>query len=431
MTEFDYLNYKPDFKRDEKEFTGWQDEEDTSTRLEDEEGNLEPELEILPVIKDYEKVKEEINQRVEELEKKLPVITIEENSFLEKAFEELDINYTSTFKPVDYRDIFKEKESGPGKYIVDAVEEWIEGVDGDPEWEEYTEYLEIEEEIDVLDDYIDKIIYPIIDFEKEAIDYFDYLEEKEREWRQRAEAARLAYERAMNEYTKSLYSQPKEIPSKRDRVYNSEREDRRYRQERNQIDISLKTVRDKSNLLSQYNISLPLANSYHPPRDVVANDLLRLTQTEKEREETLRVNILMLKQTVDDENNNKRDYKDTRRNIYSENKQRRIINEYSTVNELYRKSVLPNVHYIRGFQDQTTTHNDETYNQAAKSLLSNHLENREKAYESYLIQISTSQTRLKRLECMSNKNKSRVLYNHLYNTYYEWYLKVGEEEEDE
>ena len=147
MSDLSFLNYKPNFKRDEKEFTGWDTEsEDLTTKLEDTENTFETELEVLPVIEEYEKTKESINNRINELEATLPEITFKENGHI------------SVFRPGDYKDVFSKKETSAGKILLDMIEDWIEGVDGNPEWEEYVEYVEIEEEIDILDEYIDKII---------------------------------------------------------------------------------------------------------------------------------------------------------------------------------------------------------------------------------------------------------------------------------
>ena len=66
------------------------------------------------------------------------------------------------------------------------------------------------------------------------------------------DSAKNKYEKAYNEYRKSMYESPENIPTKREELYRLEKDERKYRQEKNQLDISLQTVSDKSYLLSEY-----------------------------------------------------------------------------------------------------------------------------------------------------------------------------------
>lgn len=417
MSDLERLNYKPNLKRDEREATAWIEQEELTTRLEDESGKLDEGLPVTSIVEEFKDLKQNIKEIIENQEKELLTLELEEDEHLTRALKET--GHVSVFRPEDYRALYDKKESSPGAYLIDVLEKRIEEEDGDISWEKHIEYIEIMEELEVLDHYVQKILYPIFDFNENQIDSLDSLREKEKQWQERYAEALKEQKRLEKEYKESLYTSPEEIPRKRDALFQKERADRKYRQEKNQIDVTLKTIQDKTMMVRDYIKDLEEELDFSINKSELYEELIRLNESKEEENEVLRTNILSLKETIDVENKKKKDFKDTRRHLYSKDKQIRIIDEYAIVNQMYRETVLPSVYQMRAFQDRVSEELGILYDESAKTLVNTHQENREKAYETYLLQISTSQTRQKRLSCISNKQKSRTLYNFLLDTYKE------------
>lgn len=417
MSQFDELTYRPDLKRDEREVTGWQQPPEETTRFEDEDGRLDQGLPVSDIIDQYETFKEEFKERVEKHQRELSELELSGDEHLERALQET--GHVSKFTGVDYQELFDEKESSPGAYLIQLLEKQIEGEDGDLGWEVYIEYLEMIEELEVLDYYIKEILYPIFNFQDASINSMEDLIKKEKDWLEEKDGIIVAYNSSKSDYKASLYTDANKIPRLRDELHQSEKEMNRFRQENSQIDSALTTVDIKMKLIQEHlgDIDQILGQEIHT--NDLLSDITRLSSSENEKKEMVQSNLLMLKQTLDAQNALKNDLKETRRNIYSKNRQNRIINEYGTVNSLYRRNVLPTIHQMKGYQDQTTPLLDQVYDESAKSLLKNHEENIEKTYESYIIQISTSQIRRKRLNYVGSKEKIRTLFNDLLADYKE------------
>lgn len=417
MSGLEHLNYRPNLKRDEREATAWVEQEELTTRLEDESGRLDESLPASAILEDYNELKENIREIVDSYEKELPNLQLEEDEHLKRALKET--GHVSLFRPEDYKELYKKKESSPGAYLINVLEKAIEEDSKSIAWEKYIEYIELIEELEVLDHYTEKILYPIFNFNEKQIDSMDSFKEEEKKWQERYKQALKEHEKSEEAYKISLYTSPEEIPRKRDELFQKERVERRYRQEENQINITLQTIRDKTRLIQQYIEDLEKELDYSVEKNDLYEELIRLNESESENNEVLRTNILALKQSSDEENKKKKDFKDTRRHLYSKEKQIRIIDEYAIVNQMYRENVLPSVHQMRAYQDKVSEELSVLYDESAKALINTHKENREKAYETYLLQISTSQTRQKRLNCISNKHKSQTLYEFLFDTYKE------------
>lgn len=417
MSASDFLEYKPSFKRDEREKTAFIDEEPLTTEMEGEGELSDSQTPVSDLIDQYDQFKEDLNNKVDSLEGELEYVKLPDDEYVYKALEEL--GFTSNFTPRDFRDIFKEKESSAGKYLTNVLEKTVESEIGSIEWEMFIEYLELLEEVNVLDYYIESILYPLFEFSEDVVDNIDVLKELERNWNIQHTRYKKKEKETNQDYRKSLYTDPKQIPIMRDKLHSIEEEGLKLRQAKNQIDTSYLLINNKiyhmNNSLKE--IEGILEDSID--EDILNDDILRLSESDDEAKHVLRNNILMLKQTIDHQNKEKEKLKESRRLIYSEEKQKKIIGEYASTNKLYRESVLQSIHYMKSFQDKTTSVLDEAFNASANSLWENHQDNRDKTFESYLIQISTSQMRDERLGYVSSKQKSRLVFNKLMNIYEE------------
>lgn len=417
MSASDFLEYKPNFKRDEREKTAFIDEEPLTTEMEGEGELSDSQTPVSDLIDQYDQFKEDLNNKVDSLEDELEDIELPDDEHVYRALEEL--GFTSNFTPRDFRSVFKEKESSAGKYLTNVLEKTVESEIGSIEWEMFIEYLELLEEVSVLDYYIESILYPLFEFSEDVVDNIDVLKELERNWNIQYTRYKKKEKETNQDYRKSLYTDPEQIPIMRDKLHSIEEEGLKLRQAKNQIDTSYLLINNKiyhmNNSLKE--IEDILEDSID--EDILNDDILRLSESDDEAKHVLRNNILMLKQTIDHQNKEKEKLKESRRLIYSEEKQKKIIGEYASTNKLYRESVLQSIHYMKSFQDKTTSVLDEAFNASANSLWENHQDNRDKTFESYLIQISTSQMRDERLGYVSSKQKSRLVFNKLMGIYKE------------
>lgn len=426
MDEKDFLNYQPNFKRDEKEKTGWIEErEDIDKYPELEE--LEEELENIQVadkINHYTETKELLKSKKEDLVRSLEEIELEKNRYIESALKEL--GFESTFGPESFQELFSKKETSAGEYVLGVIEKEIESERGDIKWEAYIEYLELEEEMRVLDEYIEKLIYPIIGKDTGVVNEDEELEELEEAWMTKVFEQLKENLIKQRDYRESLLFEPNSINKKRELLHETEKDKVLRSQEKNQIESNILTVQQKNfMLLSSINNIDNILNSTIE-EESLSDNIFKNAESRKDKEEILKNLLINLKQSIDSENLKKKELKDTRRNIYSENRQKRIIDEYSTINRIFRENNLPTVHQMKTYTDRTNKQINKILNSTAKSIDSNFKENNEKTYETYLLQISTGQTREVRLKYVKDKQEARLLYQKLYNEYKDK-LKEGDE----
>lgn len=418
MTDMDYLNYKPNFKRDKKEITGWIKRQETPyvSETNTEEVYKGKELDITISLDKYNKFKKEFNQKVKDLEENISNIEIVKSEMIEKALKET--GHESTFTPKSYRDLFKKKETSAGEYLIGVLEKEIDSEDGDLNWEILIEYIEIEEELDVLDYYIKNIILPIISNKELDTSEKEKIKELEKEWVEKTIKNIRKHYIAELDYRIAMISNAKKITKARDEFYDTEKSKMLSAQEINQIEVSLFAVDQKTISLQRVISKIDKLLDKKLDKSTI-NELNSLVSTRKEEKENINNTLLLIKQSIDQDNNIKQDLKETRRNLYSKSKQKRIIEEYAEINKLYRENSLPFVHYMKGFQDNAKDTLNTLFNQSAKSIERNFNENKEKAYETFLIQISTSQTRLNRLRYVESKQKSRLMFQEIENKYKE------------
>lgn len=416
MSEFDPLNYRPDFERDKKVKTGWEQEEFDYTSIEEtEKGFIDVDLQITNIVGDYLDFKEEFKQEVEDLEESLEDLSLEDSEYVKKALEET--GHTSIFSPSSFRELFEKKESSAGEYLLGVLEKEIESEHGDIKWEAFIEYLEMEEEIDVLDYYISEIIYPLIGYKPNSNDTIEDIKELEEIWAEKT--IDLLAEHKVGEYTYQLamITDPDLIPRARDELHNLEEHEIKSRQEISQVNSGLMVVEQKELAMRRNLNNIRRIIATEIEEEILIDELQELTMSKEHKEHVLKDSLIHLKQSIDNDNNKKRELKHTRRNIYSKDKQKRIINEYSTVNHLYRENSLPSAHYMKSFQDNAGKQLNVIFNQTAKSIEENFKENKEKTYETFLLQISTSQTRDNRLSYVRSKQESRLIFNNLMESY--------------
>lgn len=416
MNDSDILNYKPSFKRDEKEKTGWIVEDKQNENLNKPNlGKMEEDLDVSEQIEDYNEFKKDFEEKTKEIERKLPKLKLSESGYIAKALEEL--GHISVFGPLEFRELFEKKESSPGEYLIGVLEKEIESEHGNLEWEIFIEYLEIEEEIEILDHYIEELLMTIINKDNIRLETSEDLVKLEEEWKSNGEDVFLRDLLAENAYRNTLIGHPDKIHKARDVLHETKEETIKIRQEKNQVQNTLKCVEDKKNSLVIILRNIDNLILEDSEKEDATSDVLKLTTTQKEREMTIKNNILLLKQSIDIDNESKRDIKETRRNIYSKDKQIKIIDEYALVNKLYRENSLPNLHHMKTYQDNVDSKLSRAFNSSAKSMMANHLENKEKAYETYIVQNSTSQMRNNRLGYVREKHESRLYFNQLLKEY--------------
>ena len=408
------LEYRPDLQADVRERTAWdlieESEEEQAPHHKDAPSIGQGE--ISETISNLEETKEKLIQQIRDIQKSLErdEVYIDESNapYIEEAKKELGLK-EGPLSVGDYIHALKDTSSA-GTYLVDYIEKWSEGVDGNIQWELLPELVELSVELELIDKYIDQILYSIIDFKKDGEDWQEQLLQQEKQWgRELGKVSTTQYEKR-EAYKEALLHSPQLILSTRGGLHESEKDYNTKRFEYNQINNALTVVRAKQ-ADSEVIIN---SVSYLIEEDLVMEetetDITKLVETLPEELKNYEHMQILLHLAVDSDNEAKGKMKNTLRTVYSIPTQDRLLDELSSHQEVYRQDTLPMIHYLRGYQSDVGEQASNVFSKLTQGMVENDRNRQDKMHQFFLSNQETSRLRKEKVLNVKEKEISRQAY---------------------
>lgn len=412
------LEYKPSFQRSERERTAWElNQVDLPPgNFSDDEKEIGTGL-IGDIIEYVDTIEKELLNKIEELEESFKGITFELNETIsldvEKAKELLGLPKGDlTFN--DYKEALKQWESPAGDYLLEIIESQIEGVNGNIELELYQDYIELEREYAIIQEYLARMLAPVLNMEwdKEKDDFKDLLTQMESDWGANKTQATESYQQAKKNYAKAFVSLASNISSEKSEKYLAESDYRNYSYQNKRIEEALATAQSKAREVERF---LYLGEKLIED-DAIDSDKTELLtfvdhySEEKDKDSLLTQSALMLTLSVENYNNEKHHYKHSLRNIYSPTKQERVLDELSVYHDLYQTDLVPLSYALKSYQENVDSKLSHFLTGVTSGLLAVSTEKDKRTAQLQKSVLSSSNLRLKKLEQVTEKESIRQSY---------------------
>lgn len=412
------LEYKPSFQRSERERTAWElNQVDLPPgNFSDDEKEIGTGL-IGDIIEYVDTIEKELLNKIEELEESFKGITFELNETIsldvEKAKELLGLPKGDlTFN--DYKEALKQWESPAGDYLLEIIESQIEGVNGNIELELYQDYIELEREYVIIQEYLARMLAPVLNMEwdKEKDDFKDLLTQMESDWGANKTQATESYQQAKKNYAKAFVSLASNITSEKSDKYLAESDYRNYSYQNKRIEEALATAQSKAREVERF---LYLGEKLIED-DAIDSDKTELLtfvdhySEEKDKDSLLTQSALMLTLSVENYNNEKHHYKHSLRNIYSPTKQERVLDELSVYHDLYQTDLIPLSYALKSYQENVDSKLSHFLTGVTSGLLAVSTEKDKRTAQLQKSVLASSNLRLKKLEQVTEKESIRQSY---------------------
>ena len=412
------LEYKPSFQRSERERTAWElNQVDLPPgNFSDDEKEIGTGL-IGDIIEYVDTIEKELLNKIEELEESFKGITFELNETIsldvEKAKELLGLPKGDlTFN--DYKEALKQWESPAGDYLLEIIESQIEGVNGNIELELYQDYIELEREYAIIQEYLARMLAPVLNMEwdKEKDDFKDLLTQMESDWGANKTQATESYQQAKKNYAKAFVSLASNISSEKSDKYLAESDYRNYSYQNKRIEEALATAQSKAREVERF---LYLGEKLIED-DAIDSDKTELLtfvdhySEEKDKDSLLTQSALMLTLSVENYNNEKHHYKHSLRNIYSPTKQERVLDELSVYHDLYQTDLVPLSYALKSYQENVDSKLSHFLTGVTSGLLAVSTEKDKRTAQLQKSVLASSNLRLKKLEQVTEKESIRQSY---------------------
>ena len=412
------LEYKPSFQRSERERTAWElNQVDLPPgNFSDDEKEIGTGL-IGDIIEYVDTIEKELLNKIEELEESFKGITFELNETIsldvEKAKELLELPKGDlTFN--DYKEALKQWESPAGDYLLEIIESQIEGVNGNIELELYQDYIELEREYAIIQEYLARMLAPVLNMEwdKEKDDFKDLLTQMESDWGANKTQATESYQQAKKNYAKAFVSLASNITSEKSDKYLAESDYRNYSYQNKRIEEALATAQSKAREVERF---LYLGEKLIKD-DAIDSDKTELLtfvdhySEEKDKDSLLTQSALMLTLSVENYNNEKHHYKHSLRNIYSPTKQERVLDELSVYHDLYQTDLVPLSYALKSYQENVDSKLSHFLTGVTSGLLAVSTEKDKRTAQLQKSVLASSNLRLKKLEQVTEKENIRQSY---------------------
>lgn len=412
------LEYKPSFQRSERERTAWElNQVDLPPgNFSDDEKEIGTGL-IGDIIEYVDTIEKELLNKIEELEESFKGITFELNETIsldvEKAKELLELPKGDlTFN--DYKEALKQWESPAGDYLLEIIESQIEGVNGNIELELYQDYIELEREYAIIQEYLARMLAPVLNMEwdKEKDDFKDLLTQMESDWGANKTQATESYQQAKKNYAKAFVSLASNISSEKSDKYLAESDYRNYSYQNKRIEEALATAQSKAREVERF---LYLGEKLIED-DAIDSDKTELLtfvdhySEEKDKDSLLTQSALMLTLSVENYNNEKHHYKHSLRNIYSPTKQERVLDELSVYHDLYQTDLVPLSYALKSYQENVDSKLSHFLTGVTSGLLAVSTEKDKRTAQLQKSVLASSNLRLKKLEQVTEKENIRQSY---------------------
>lgn len=423
------LEYRPLFSRTKKERTAWEQSTQEDSIPESLDTSLPGSGFASTIIEEFDKTKERLEKKIDSLEEKLRhekiPVSDEYLPYIERAKKELGLEDGElTLK--DYKAALLFPETPAGDFLINIIEDHIEGVDGNIEWEVYSDYVELQKETKLMDSFTAQLLYPSFGFEfKNQENWLEELTEMELEWGEKQKEVNASYRQAELDYKEAyLFNRESRLPA-RATLHRYEKDKDEARHDKKKVENSLLTIGEKTQMINILYNQLEEAETLNPEVDAFSKDILSLSEDANESIQTLEDMTTYLALSVDKHNADKSHYKNNLRHTYSIPKQEKLLEEYVLNEQAFYQKALPLTHYMRAFQSDVSEETTGLLNELSLGLQLNQQEVKDKTYEFYMLQRATSGIRHEKISDVTDKHLARLGYQ-AFNKKIEQ-LKQGEE----
>lgn len=422
--EINRLEYRPSFERQKRDKTNWvtstptSGEKSPSLQAQEKDPEVGSGL-VTTIVGASHQVQHLIDQAMKELDKNLQLETfyIEEKfaDDIQRAKEALGLTGDRlTFG--DYTTALKDIHTPAGSYLVELIEDQIEDLDGSMELELYQDYFEIQQEFQLLNKYIDKVLLSAMEIEPidtQQENWQKDLEQQELLWAERKNVAQNEFDSAYGSYKGALLRHPERLNATQGRLHEQEKGQQFYQTQSNQANEALTLVKDKTEELANIFFNMedererePYTNAHQLIEGikVVADSPVALS-------ESLNQFQLMLKLSLDVHNKEKHHLKNSLRGIYDPTNQEKVLDELTVYNNVFMNETLPALHTLNGYQSEQEDELSVMLTEVALGLQETHQQKRQKTKEMYNTVRSSSRLRQRKLQQVTEKDNARQAYH--------------------
>ena len=422
MEEENLLEYRPLLEREERLATNWRlpQEETATAPTANRPATGKPGSGIVTeTIKEFENIKTAIQDKLTVLEKEnfKTRFPIPPAQAADVARAKIELGLTGDELTItDYRKALEEKDTPAGDFLLEVIEDWIEGLEGNIQLESYAQYFQLQEETSLLDSYLSKILYPamgLTQVDTQDPNWEKILEVNEKAWHKEQQLKLAAYEQSERAHLQSYLKHPERIEQTFGKLYEEKKTKRDAENRMAQANEALVLLRAKTQDIQNIFIETEEAETRnpYPEKTSVLSGLAEMTKNDADWQANLTNFGLMLTLSVDAQNNEKRHLKNTLRQTYSANNREALLNELSVYNEVYQNSLLDTIQAL-------DVHNEESkgaiailLEQIVEGMDETHKHKKAKTKEMNTLLQAASLLQRKEITAMTKKDDARQGYH--------------------
>lgn len=426
------LEYRPQLEKEKRERTAW------------EQDITEPQYSLPPIhydigdgivvdlIKRYDNFKNKLNQKLKEIEKEYSKETINfpeyANDDIRKAME--DLNLEGDFDFSAYIKALEKRNTPAGDYLVEIAERQFESLNGNIYMEIYHDYFELLKEVEVTEEYLYRQstgkMFSNIDTSQE--DWEEQLLKEELDWKEskkRTDSQRENRDSIIKEaflFNPSIYPLQKALKHKEEPDYKEK--NLTYNQLKDTMHISVRKLNNSQQVFT-YIESLESIQEKMNSEEMIEK-VMNIAIEPQEKVNNLTQFEQMLIVSTEKNNNEKRHYKNTLRNVYNQEFLLKNLDELSLHNQIYEESIAPLSTVLKIYnepQDDETTIFLETLSQ---SMIETRNEQKRKTKDFNSLNYGNYSLRMEKIKEVKAKEESRQTFKSLEKIIYQLKEKGGE-----
>lgn len=413
------LEYKPLFKREERERTAWekpQFDNNIQTPTYDKLGDGV----LTDLVKKYDDTKKKFETKLEKIEKKykdiiIPVLDKLKDD-INKALEELNLTGEFTFEK--YIKALEQRNTPAGDFLVEVAERQFENLDGNIEMELYHDYYELLRELSVTEDYLYRQaigkIYKEID--KEKNNWEDILLKEELSWKEERNKIILNQKNRLSIEKNAFLFNPEVYPLQKELRLKEEPEVKRVDTEKNQVSDAIHISENKlNNSIYLFEVLNEVEDiSEKDKLDTTIEKLIKTTIEDNKKEENLTQLEQMLTISTENHNEEKRHFKNSLRNVYNEEFLYKNLDELSVYNGLYENSVIPLTSILKTYTEEQDSETTMILEAISNSMINTRKEQKKKTRDFDSLNFATYSIRMQKTNETKQKEKERQTYKILH-----------------
>ena len=422
MEEENLLEYRPLLEREERLATNWRlpQEETPTTPTANRPATGKPGSGIVTeTIKEFETIKTTIQDKLTTLEKENFKIRfpIPPAQAADVTRAKIELGLTGDELTItDYRKALEEKDTPAGDFLLEVIEDWIEGLEGNIQLESYAQYFQLQEETSLLDSYLSKILYPAMGLKQvdtQDPNWEKILEVNEKAWHKEQQLKLAAYEQSERAHLQSYLKYPERMEQTFGKLYEEKKTKRDAENRIAQANEALVLLRAKTQDIQNLFIETEEAETRnpYPEKTSVLSGLAEMTRNDADWQANLTNFGLMLTLSVDTKNKDKHHVKNTLRHTYSPGNREKLLGELSVYDEIYQTTALQALHLGEAYDETIAPELETLLNQVADGLLETSKQKKAKTKELYSLTRATTRLQQKTIQQMAEKDDARQGYH--------------------